>query len=257
MSSSLEKLDAWLVSNRPDFLTQLNPGVTPERIDLLEKTLKIAVPEDFRSYLRWHDGQSPEADTFYENRRLMSLAEITRSAEVFQDCRASGEFPNDDWWRPTWIPFVADGGGNHLVLDCGSGAVLEFWKSDADRPQVAPSFSDWIEELVQMFSREDWVLERGAFVRKSTATAANPYEKVSVVLLRAPAGGLAGLKSIYDRLALSYGIGKLLSDVKRGPVTLFSGICYMEACRLMKAIGDTSCLEIQSDENPETTYPIQ
>jgi len=255
LNPSLHNFDAWLTANRAELQSQLNECASSDAISSLRQHFSVEIPTDFCDYLAWHDGQPYESDTLYGNKRLMPLRDMMEAAQIFRDCAEAGEFATDDWWVDSWLPFVADGGGNHIVLDLASGAVHEYWKSDADRPNVARSFSDWLDQLVNMFSSEYWILERGAFIRASDSTPADAYEKVSVVLLHPPNGGLHALKSIYDQLALSYGIGKLLSDSKRGPVTLLSGIYYMEACRLLGRLDDTTPFEIRSEEYAGNVYP--
>ena len=255
LNASLAQFDAWLSSHRPTYLPQLNPAAASDAIDSLRQRLPCEIPTEFCDYLSWHDGQPFDSETLYDNKRLMPVNSILRALDVFNDCAGAGEFPMDDWWLSTWLPFADDGGGNHIILDCRTGVVHEFWKNDSDRPIVADSFGAWLDGLVQMFDSSEWRLERGAYIRASDSTPAEPYEKVSIVLLRTPTGGLSELKTIYDKLALSYGIGKLLSDLKTGPVALFSGIYYMDACRLLTGIDDLSTFEIRSDDKPGNIYP--
>ena len=198
MNVSLHNFENWLSTHRPEFLTELNDGATPDAIATLNQKLAGRIPDEFCSYLLWHDGQSAASETLYENVRLMPTREILNAIKIFKECVEAGEF-EDNWWQTTWLPFTTDGGGNHIVLDCESGAVREFWKSDPDRPVIAQSFSNWLNGIVEMFSADDWVRERGAFKRVKESTPAAPYEKVSVVLLHAPTGGLAALKSVYEK----------------------------------------------------------
>lgn len=256
MSSSLHKFETWLLASRADFERQLNIGASPDAIASLQAQFDVPIPTDFRDYLAWHDGQPFDSSTLYGNKQLMPVAEIVDAIRIFNDCRDAGEFATDDWWKKSWIPFVADGGGNHFVLDLVSGGIYEFWKSDVDRPIIANSFSEWLDHLVNMFLAEDWVLERGAYIPASESTPADSYERVSVVLLRPPEGGLSALKHIYDKLSLSYGIGKLYSDSNRGPVALFTNIYYMDACRLLSRLEDPSPFEIRSDEDVGQAYPL-
>ena len=246
----------WLANHRPTCLSQLNPGASEVEVSSFRERFPGDMLNDFCAYLGEHDGQPPESETLYDNKRLMPIREILRAVDIFNEGKQSGEFDEENYWQETWVPFVADGGGNHLVLDAQTGFVHEFWKSDFDRPKIANSFSDWMDQLIQMFSSTSWKLERNAYVRTSDAKPADPYEKVSVVFLRTPSGGLTTLKVVYDQLALSYGIGKLLTDLKAGPVTLFSDIYYMDACRLLSRIEAKTDFEIRSDQKNGQTYPI-
>ena len=256
MNQSLYNFENWLTANRPEFLSELNGSASTEAISNLRQTFPSGVPDDFCNYLQSHDGQSSVSSTLYDNVRLMPISEILHAVRILNECAQSGEFATDQWWKSTWLPFTADGGGNHIVLDCESGTILEFWKSDSDRPKIASSFSGWLEEIVEMFSSGEWILERGAYIRATESTPADPYEKVSVVLTHLPTGGLSALKPIYDKLSLSYGIGKLAADCKTGPVTLLAGIYYIEACRQLSGLDDTTPLQIRSDENTENVYPV-
>ena len=51
---------------------------------------------------------------------------------------------DEDHWRPAWIPFTSDGGGNAMCVDASSGRVI-FWEPDAfERDVQAPSLEGWL-----------------------------------------------------------------------------------------------------------------
>ena len=89
------------------------------------------------AFHRVADGTVANAPPF-ESFELMSLAEST-GEKAMMDKLATDEAWEPTWWSPSWFPFAGDHAGQLLVVDEGSGEVIEFMHDDEARPLVAPS----------------------------------------------------------------------------------------------------------------------
>ena len=56
IGNAWRRIENFLAHHSPN--TRLNPGLTEEQIDSIEKILEIRFPNDFRCSLRFHDGES-------------------------------------------------------------------------------------------------------------------------------------------------------------------------------------------------------
>ena len=50
-------LENWLGQYFPEVLSDLNPGCSNQEISKLENRLNCRLPEDFKDFYRWHNGQ--------------------------------------------------------------------------------------------------------------------------------------------------------------------------------------------------------
>ena len=153
----ITRLDALLRQYRPDYHAALQPPVSAAAVAAFEAEFDLRLPAELRQWLGWHDGQSAE---LYENLVGMyswpSLADMTATMRINRELLADGDFaPN--WWRPTWLPFLTNGGGDHLCLDPEGtftgqpGQLIEHWHDGAERTVVFPSLSAWLAAVVQAY----------------------------------------------------------------------------------------------------------
>jgi cell wall assembly regulator SMI1 len=83
---------------------------------------------------------------------FQSLEDIADTKDIC-DGMIGLDFDDPKWWRRGWIPFLANGGGDHLCLDLAAedggvpGQLIEFWHEDADRPVTYPDLDTWLAEL--------------------------------------------------------------------------------------------------------------
>jgi cell wall assembly regulator SMI1 len=81
-----------------------------------------------------------------------SIEEIADTKGIY-DGMIGVDFTDPRWWRRGWIPFLANGGGDHLCLDLiaedgGSpGQLIEYWHEEADRRVTYPSLDAWLSDL--------------------------------------------------------------------------------------------------------------
>jgi cell wall assembly regulator SMI1 len=152
----LARLDRWLAAHRQRYHRGLLPGATAQELSGLQHALGRPVPDELRTWLSWHNGQSDQVfGALEENWHPMSTADIT---EAKKELDAEGH----KGWQRGWVPFLDDDSGNYLCLDAGQagGPVRECWRGQAEHAVVAASLADWVQRLVTG-------LEQGAYAEDS------------------------------------------------------------------------------------------
>jgi cell wall assembly regulator SMI1 len=150
----IQQLDSWLSAHRPDYYSRLQAGVSSSTLDEFEARFSVQLPESFRAFYQWRNGQATACfDSFENNRMFSSLEEITETKEVLDEM-IGADFEDPRWWRLGWIPFLANGGGDHLCLDVRAvdggtpGQVIAYWHDWDNRSIEHPSFEKWLSSLV-------------------------------------------------------------------------------------------------------------
>ena len=149
----IERVDRWLAAKRPEFYARLQPGVTNAALDAFESRFALRLPEAFRAFYRWRNGQEPTCNaSFHGNRMFSSLEEIAETKDML-DGMIGSEFENPHWWRRGWVPFLANGGGDHLCLDLTAevggtpGQLVAFWHDWENRSVQFARFEGWLSQL--------------------------------------------------------------------------------------------------------------
>jgi cell wall assembly regulator SMI1 len=81
------------------------------------------------------------------------LDDIVSSKELL-DGMIGEDFDDPKWWRRSWVPFLPNGGGDHLCIDLTAedggtpGQVRIFYHDDPSRKITHPSFEAWLHDLV-------------------------------------------------------------------------------------------------------------
>lgn len=132
VSDLLARLDKWLSANRPDYYGKLLRGASPADLDACEKKLQLQLPSGFRELYQWRNGQDPNCSaSLHYNWMFSRLEDISDSKETL-DGMIGFDFEDPKWWRRGWVPFLSNGGGDHLCLDLTAedggarGQVLTF-----------------------------------------------------------------------------------------------------------------------------------
>ena len=137
MDGLLDRLDQALRDQKRDLHRRLLAGVSEGALREAETTLGRPLPESLTRLLRWRDGQRgkgtfpaspPLGDGFF-----LGLARALDTRATLLGNAGGGRFDE------SWLPLVARGDGDHLVVDLESGAVLHFQHERPDVPEVAPS----------------------------------------------------------------------------------------------------------------------
>ncbi len=144
------RLEQWLKEYRVDFLEQLLPPATDAQLAAIEKKLASPLPEYFKQWLRWRNGQ---ATSFYASfhpitaEMMMSSDSILSTLECMAEIVGVGDVPEFSW-SEYLVPFMDNGGGDLTCIDCRTGIIYHRNHEDCDLDEVYPSFSAWLVEMV-------------------------------------------------------------------------------------------------------------
>lgn len=164
MKKQWERLEAWLKTNNPALLADLNPPASDADIQKLEQQLGVKLSTDFVECLKVHDGQRCGAGWLFSDSEFLSSQRILDEWAIWKDLLDGGDFDGAEaepgtgiqpiWWSPKWIPFTYNGAGDHLCLDLNpssggrAGQVITLWHDDGARKKKADSFARWFAEFV-------------------------------------------------------------------------------------------------------------
>ncbi len=160
MAELVTRLDAWLREYRPAYYANLLPGLTAEELVGFERRLGVTLPSSFCVLYQWRNGQFHDDPSFRGNRYWMCAGDIARTKELMDSLIGADFEPG--WWQRSWVPFLHNGGGDHLCIDTagtGSGSpgqLVEFWHDAPHRPVVAPSLESWLHNFIQSLERDRW-----------------------------------------------------------------------------------------------------
>ena len=150
----LLRMDRWLSEQRADYYSSLLPGASESLLADFEDRFSLRLPEDFRALYRWRNGQARNEFASLQENWGFSPLETIAQAKTTLDEMIGHDFDDPGWWRRGWVPFLANGGGDHLCLDLDAesgatfGHVICFWHDDEDRDVEFQSVADWLRELV-------------------------------------------------------------------------------------------------------------
>lgn len=159
MNELVRSLDCRLAQSRADYYARLQPGLGDPVIDEFQSRFGFVVPSTFRDLYRWRDGQSADCfESLADNWMFSPLGSVTTTKEML-DGMIGYDFEAPGWWCIGWVPFLSNGGGDHLCLDltaesgCRSGRLISFWHDRGIRPIEFPSMEDWLRSIIDRLSK--------------------------------------------------------------------------------------------------------
>ena len=154
----IERLVQWLRTHRPAYYQSLQPPLDAAQLAELEAFANLTLPAEFRQLYGWKGGQSGGSpEPLYDGRSFMQPAELREGMRANNELREMGVFDEETWWRPGWLPFLTDGGGNFLCLDTeGSfggqaGQLISFRSENPARDIEYPDLNSFLSSLVEGF----------------------------------------------------------------------------------------------------------
>jgi cell wall assembly regulator SMI1 len=168
------KYEEWLTAHFPEGLQALNAGAAEHEIATLEATIGMNLPQDFRSWLKVHNGQTPDSVGLLWSNECLSTSRILNEWQVMKqlldegnfDCESKSDQPGaikTDWWNPGWVPVTSDGAGNLQCLDLApgmtgrAGQVIDFDHAAMNRCVLAAHFREWVEDYIKDISDREYV----------------------------------------------------------------------------------------------------
>ncbi|WP_155298653.1 SMI1/KNR4 family protein [Deinococcus kurensis] len=158
----LARLDVWVAREVPLHHATLRPGVTDAALDAFEARQGVTFPPALRALYRWHDG----GDLF--GLEFLSLAHLEFNRVAWAEI-AADRLPDLDegiashppgailllYATGDWLPFLHDGGGNHVALDLHPGPagrvgqVITVGPDEDDRYVLAPDLEAFLREYLR------------------------------------------------------------------------------------------------------------
>ncbi len=163
VSGLLARLDEWLSANRPDYYGKLLLGASSADLDACEKEFQLQLPSGFRELYQWRNGQDQNCSASLQYNWMFSGLEDLSDSKETLDGMIGFDFEDPKWWRRGWIPFLSNGGGDHLCVDLTAedggtpGQLLTFYHDSKRRPVEFSSLHAWLTGLVD--SMENGTLE--------------------------------------------------------------------------------------------------
>jgi cell wall assembly regulator SMI1 len=188
MNDLIQRLDKWLRANRPEYYDYLLPGLSDEEIMILEKALKVELPEDFKLFYKWKNGQKGQSGCLIPALEWLKAERVISSSRNAPSVEADG-FVNwtDEMWEKDksqkWITFLSDSTANEYILDLQGvfdgkpNQIVSFWSDALGGDLIMhESFYKWLETVVM-------ALEKGFFTEdeddRSLADYDNYYKLLS------------------------------------------------------------------------------
>ena len=182
MDPLIDKLDATLATNYPEYHSALGPGSPTEDIDELERVFGLPLPPLYRDFLAWRgpspDGATVEAGSLIYNQDLMTAREVIRTITMMRELRAADpSWITSAWWGENYLPILDNHAGDNICIDVTGEALLketrwneatrswdhvQDWPStvgqvidfthDAEFREIqAPDFASWIAAITAVF----------------------------------------------------------------------------------------------------------
>lgn len=168
LSAVLNRLDTWYAQHAPAIYATLRPGATNIELDALEAHIGHKLPADFRALYRWHDGQDWSVGGVF-GLDWMPLAEVGTNWQMWADIARENSDMNvsirplsyptgairELYTSAVWVPFLHDGGGNHVALDLGPdvaggpGQVMTTGRDEEHRYVLASSVEGFLREYLR------------------------------------------------------------------------------------------------------------
>lgn len=151
----LQRLDELLRLHRPDYYATLSPPATEAELAAFEQEFDLTLPPELRQWFAWHNGQQG-FDSFFQNNCLQSLDGAAESMRINRELLADGDFV-ENWWRPDWVPFLENGGGDHVCVDLEgtftgqAGQLMEHWHDGEARSVLFPDLPSWLAAVVRAY----------------------------------------------------------------------------------------------------------
>ncbi|WP_224554310.1 SMI1/KNR4 family protein [Pectobacterium versatile] len=169
----LNDLESWLINQLPEVAEDLNPGATHDELDAFIQHIGVAVPEDFLTLYRWHNGQRMAQKTgLWYGLSFLPLARVMQEVDGWREVVNTSS--DDDlaslndamsstppsyvkrlYANPLWVPFAYDWGSNYLAIDLDPdtqgtrGQVINCGRDEERKIAIAPSLDAFVHWMME------------------------------------------------------------------------------------------------------------
>lgn len=147
----LARIDRLLAEQRPGYYAQLQPPAGAEQLAQAEHAYGFALPDSLKELYGWKNGQPAtcfESLSGMDSLMFVSLETALASYRMISDFDRRGEFPAG-WWRRSWVPLLANGGGDFVCVDAETDRLIWYFHDDAARPAFdSPTIAELLNELL-------------------------------------------------------------------------------------------------------------
>jgi cell wall assembly regulator SMI1 len=158
MEEIIKKIDRWLQVNRPVYYAALREPWTTQQFEQIQTLSVIELPALFRALYRWKGGQSAlVSENLYDNWRYLQFEEIRIHYQSYNELYEMGEYQQEDWWNPKWVPFLENENGVLMCVDLVGrfegqpGQLVTFIADDPARTIEFPSLEEFLDRLFKAY----------------------------------------------------------------------------------------------------------
>ncbi|HWG44665.1 MAG TPA: SMI1/KNR4 family protein [Gemmataceae bacterium] len=160
MNELIDQLDGYLARCRPDYYRQLQPGVSEQALDTFQSQVGVKLPPLFLHLYKWRNGQDADCSANLTDNWMFTPIEEVISIKETLDGMIGTDFEEPNWWSRGWVPFLSNGGGDHLCLDLTAefggvpGQLVSFWHDWDNRSVKFPSMEAWLQAVVDSIAEK-------------------------------------------------------------------------------------------------------
>jgi len=163
VDAAWERIERWFAENHPRGTDALAPGASEATLRAAEEVIGRPIPGPLRRSLARHDGQAEDVGAVTEGHELLGAEDMAEEWTLMKGI-SDDLGAQDDWWRPSWVGFTADGSGNGLVLDADTGEVL-FRDHEDSASDEARRFEGWLMRWAEELEAGEQVLLENGIVQ--------------------------------------------------------------------------------------------
>ena len=168
------RIEAWLGTNLPPVLNDLNPGASDEQLTRLERHLSQNLPEAWKALYHVCNGQRQESHGVFFGNAFLDLERVAADWDAWNDIvihdpasALGADLPFTStpegavqlrYADAGWLPFTANGMGDHFGVDLHPGPsgrhgqVIYFGRNIRNKVVVAPdlaAFIGWVADELE------------------------------------------------------------------------------------------------------------
>lgn len=166
LRDSLENILAWQERNRPEYVSQLQPGLTEEEIEEKLKHIPFRLPKEVYQLYQWRNGST--FDYFLPGSGFLFLpleraieeyqlnADIHSTDDEYDEADTDDEYDEaDDDWNPYYFPVFFEGIENFFVIGSdeqqNESPVIYYFIEDGSHDIFCSSLTKMIQVIAECY----------------------------------------------------------------------------------------------------------